>query len=92
MQDVLIQLKQKNIKTKCIYPAQLKVLMEFGNPTLADVLPTLQELSIQAQVNNQEQMERELAYCRWSSVGGRRRKDTAALLSTDAKAFFNGAE
>lgn len=72
--DVIKQLKQKNIKAKRFYPAQLKIFMESGEKTystLTDALPTLQELNVQAQVDEREQMEEELSRYRWNSVGGR---------------------
>lgn len=95
VRDVIKQLKQKNIRARCIYPAQLKVFMESGDKiysTLSDALPKLQELNIQVRVDEREQMERELSRHRWSTAGGRRGREPAALTGTDVKAFFHGAE
>lgn len=95
MRGVIKQLKQKNIKAKCIYPAQLKMFTESGEntyPTLADAITTLQELNIQVQVDERMLMERELSHYRWSNVGRRRGKEPVVLLGKDIKAFFNGAE
>lgn len=91
----IIKLKQKNIKAKCIYPAQLKMFTESGEntyPTLVDAIPTLQELNIQVRVYERMLMETELSRYRWSNVGGRRGKEPAVLLGKDIKAFFNAAE
>lgn len=95
MREVIKQLKLKNIRAKCIYPAQLRMLTEVGEKTyqtLTDALPVLQELGVQVRVDERERMERELSCNRWSTAGGRRGKDPAMLSSSDIKAFFSGDE
>lgn len=93
IRQVIKQLKQKNIKAKCIYPAQLRMLTKDGEktyPTLTEAARALQECGIQVRVDERERMERELAEHRWSTVGGRRARDTARFSSADVKAFLDG--
>lgn len=95
MRDVIKQLKQKNISAKCIYPAQLKILTDDGEKTyltLTQALPALQELGIQARVDERERMEDELSRYRWSTAGGRRGKDPATLPAMDVKALLSEDE
>ncbi|KAI4892793.1 hypothetical protein NFI96_002484 [Prochilodus magdalenae] len=95
VREVIKHLKQKDIKAKCIYPAQLKIFTGSGEktyPTLADALLELQELGIRARMDEREQMERELSQYRWTNARGRRGKDPAVLTGTDIRAFFSGAE
>lgn len=90
VREAIKQLKLKNIRAKCIYPAQLKVLTDEGDKTyssLAEATPMLTELGIHVRVDERERMEHELARFRWSTVGGKR-TNTARLSSADARALF----
>lgn len=92
---VIKQLKQKSIKAKCIYPAQLKLFTASGEktyPTLIDALQELQMLDIQVRIDERDQMERELSQFSWSSAGRRRGKDPAVRTGTDIRALFSGTD
>lgn len=92
VRDAIKQLKQKNIRAKCLYPAQLKVYMEDGEKTystMAEASSMLQGLGVQVRVAEREQMERELARDRWSTTGGRRGREPVTLTHTEIESFFN---
>ncbi|KAM7365195.1 hypothetical protein PAMP_025109 [Pampus punctatissimus] len=95
VREVIKQLKQKNIRAKCIYPAQLRVITEDGEKTystLTHALPALRELGIQTRVDERERMESELSRYRWSIAGERRGINPAVLSAKDLRAFFSGDE
>lgn len=91
VREVIKQLKQKNIRAKCLYPAQLKVITQDNEETyrsLVEAVPWLREQGIQVRVDDRERMENELARFRWHTVGGQR-TNRATLSSADARAFFD---
>ena len=95
VREVIKQLKVKNIKAKCLYPAQLKVTMESGEQTyhtLTEALPTLLKFDIHPRVDERAQMEDEMSRYRWNSVGKRREEKVGMLPNADLRAFFNEAE
>uniref|UniRef100_A0A087YQ59 L1 transposable element RRM domain-containing protein n=1 Tax=Poecilia formosa TaxID=48698 RepID=A0A087YQ59_POEFO len=68
LQSVIKQLKEKGIKAKCRFPAQLRVDLENGSktfPTLLDAIPTLEKLNISVQMSEREKMEAELSKEAW---------------------------
>lgn len=86
------QLKQKNRKARCLYPAQLKMLMVDGEKTywtITEALPALKELGVHVHVDERERIEAEMSRRRWSTAGGRRSKDPEELSYAEVKAFFN---
>lgn len=49
VRDVMKQLKMKNVRAQCIYPAQIRIYLETGLktfPTLADAAPLLWDLGV----------------------------------------------
>lgn len=92
VRDVIRQLKKKDITAQSFYPAQLKISLNTGDKTLstlADALPTLQELGIKTQMGERDALEMELSKVLWQTRrGGRRRINQATLSDTDVRAFF----
>ena len=75
VREVNKQLKEKNIKAKCLYPAQLKVTTDSGEQTyhtLTEALPALLKFDIHPRVDERAQMEDKMSRYRWNSVGKRR--------------------
>ena len=69
---VVKQLKQKNIKAKCMYPARLRMTVgseEKTFQTVMDAVPVLQDLKIQIRVDERDKVERELARHRVGETG-----------------------
>ncbi|KAF7655031.1 hypothetical protein LDENG_00061540 [Lucifuga dentata] len=61
--EVIKQLKEKNIEPKSPFPAQLRIHLESGTKTfftLADAIPTLKELGIHIQLEDREELLKEL--------------------------------
>ena len=91
VRDVVYKLKEKNIKAKCIYPAQIRITTQDGDktyPTLAEAVPALQELGIEVRVSERERMEKELIDHGWNTTGKRRGKDSETLSTADVRAFM----
>ncbi|KAJ7986799.1 hypothetical protein DPEC_G00332130 [Dallia pectoralis] len=82
VREAVKQLKMKNIRAKCVFPAQLRVFVEDGTktyPTLTDAKLVL-ELGVHARVDERERLETELCRGRWNA---------ATLAYAEIKAFFN---
>lgn len=93
VRDVIRQLKKKDITARSFNPAQLKISLTTGDKTfstLADALPTLQELGIKTQMGERDALEMELSKTRWQTRrGGRHRINQATMSDADVKAFFS---
>ena len=91
VREVIKQLKQKNIKAKCIYPAQLKIVTEGFEKTyssLMEAVPWLGDMGIQVRVDKRQRMEHELTRLSWHTVEGKRTSKTT-LSNDDTRAFFD---
>lgn len=92
VRDVMKQLKMKNLRAQCIYPAQIRIYLETGVktfPTLMDAAPTLRDLGIKVRVDERDRQAREISKARWSMQGkGRRGSTTAQLSDADLQAFL----
>lgn len=54
VQDAVKQLKMKNVRAQCIYPAQIKVYLETGVKTFPnpmDAAPLLRDLGVKVRVD-----------------------------------------
>ncbi|KAJ7998053.1 hypothetical protein DPEC_G00218550 [Dallia pectoralis] len=74
VREAVKQLKMKNSRAKCVFPAQLRVFMEDGTktyPTLTDAKLVLEELGVHARVGERERLETELCRGRWNAAGRR---------------------
>lgn len=94
VRSVIKQLKQKNIKAKCLYPAQIKIWKDNGDKTystIAEALPALQEFGVHIQVSERERIEAEMSGRRWSHAGGRA-KGPHELTHTEIKTFLSADE
>lgn len=76
---VVKQLKDINIKAKCMYPARLRMTVDSEEKTfqmVMDAAPVLRDLKIQVRVDERDKVEWELARHRWerrdTKRGGRR--------------------
>ncbi|XP_048010461.1 E3 ubiquitin/ISG15 ligase TRIM25-like [Megalobrama amblycephala] len=64
VRDMIRQLKKKDSTAQSFYPAQLKISLNTGDKTfstLADALPTLQELGVKTQMGKCDALEMELS-------------------------------
>lgn len=80
VREIIKQLKDKNVKAKCLYPAQLKLTTEKGEqiyPTLKEALPILAEYNIHPKIDERAQMEDEMSSFSWNVVGERREEGAA---------------
>ncbi|KAJ8002367.1 hypothetical protein DPEC_G00179140 [Dallia pectoralis] len=92
VREAVKQLKMKNIRAKCVFPAQLRVFMEDGTktyPTLTDAKLVLEELGVHACVDERERLETELCRGRWNAAGRRVNGGPETLAYAEIKAFFN---
>lgn len=65
---VIKQLKEKGIRAKCPYPAQLQMRTASGEKmfeTLVDALPTLKKLGIAVQVDEWDVLQRQITKDSW---------------------------
>ncbi|KAI4823316.1 hypothetical protein KUCAC02_011909 [Chaenocephalus aceratus] len=86
------ELKQKNVKVKCLYPARLRMMVgsvEKTFPTLMEAAPALQKMNIQIRVDERDKPQSELTRRRWERRDNRRGKN-GNLLSEDCRVFFPG--
>lgn len=92
VRDAVKQLKVKNIRATCIYPAQLRVFTADGvkiYPTLTDAVPVLEEMGVHARVDERERLDKELCRGGWSTAGRRANGGQATLTNAEIKAFFS---
>ncbi len=84
VRDIMKQLKTKNVRAQCVYPAQIKIYLEAGVktfPTLMDATLPLRELGIKVRVNERDRQTREISKARWSVQGkGGRGLGTASFV------------
>ncbi len=92
VRDIMKQLKTKNVRAQCVYPAQIKIYLEAGVktfPTLMDATLPLRELGIKVRVNERDRQTREISKARWSVQGkGGRGLGTASLSDSDLQVFL----
>lgn len=91
VRKVIKSLKQKGIKAKCVFPAQLKILFDSGEKTFATIteaLPTLKELNIHPKIDEREKMEREMARSTWKRTEEGGEKTKPMMTRADMHAFF----
>ncbi|KAF3842601.1 hypothetical protein F7725_024552 [Dissostichus mawsoni] len=65
---VIKELKQKNVKAKCLYPARLRMMVgsvEKTFQTLMEAAPALQKMNIQIRVDERDKLQSELTRRRW---------------------------
>lgn len=92
VREAVKQLKMKNIRAKCVFPAQLRVFTEDGvktYPTLTDAVRVLEELGVHARVEERERLETELCRDGWNTAGRRVNRGPTTLAYAEFKAFFN---
>lgn len=61
------QLKMRNVRAQCIYPAQIRIYLETGVktfPTLMDAALLLQDLGIKVRVDKHDRQVREILRAR----------------------------
>ncbi|KAG8008882.1 LINE-1 retrotransposable element ORF1 protein [Nibea albiflora] len=88
---VVKQLKEKNVKAKCMYPARLRMMVgseEKTFQTVMDAAPVLKELNIQIRVDERDKVERELTRHRWETRAGNRRGRKVNMLTEEECRFF----
>lgn len=72
VRDAVKQLKVKNIKAKCVFPAQLRVWFEGGEKTysaMSNTLLALKEMGLQVWVDERELLETDKSWNGWRIVG-----------------------
>ncbi|KAF3854278.1 hypothetical protein F7725_022333 [Dissostichus mawsoni] len=90
---VIKELKQKNVKAKCLYPARLRMMVgsvEKTFPTLMEAAPALQKMNIQIRVDERDKLQSELTRRRWERQDNRRGKNGNLLSEEDCRVFFPG--
>lgn len=92
VRHVVKQLKEKNVKAKCMYPARLRMTVgsvEKTFQTVMDAAQVLKDLNIQVRVDERDKVERELARHRWerrsATRGGR---NVSVFTMDDCRVFF----
>lgn len=91
VRDVVKQLKQKNIKAKCIYPTRLRMTVgseERTFETVMDEAPVLQDLNIQFRIDERNKVERELARHRWERRDANRGGRNVSMFTEKNCRFF----
>ena len=74
--EVIKKLKEKNIKARTIYPAQIKITLDTGDrvfPSLLDARETLGQFGIKVDAEERDVFDRELMRDGWRTQGGKRR-------------------
>lgn len=92
VRNVIKQLKQKNVKARCLYPAQLRMVVrseEKTFQTLMDAAPTLWDMNVHTRIDERDKTERALTRHRWERQDSRGwRRNTNILLTEDECRFF----
>ncbi|KAK1904544.1 LINE-1 retrotransposable element ORF1 protein [Dissostichus eleginoides] len=91
---VIKELKQKNVKAKCLYPARLRMMVgsvENTFQTLMEAAPALQRMNIQIRVDERDKLQSELTKRRWERQDNRRGKNVNLLSEEDCRFFFPGS-
>lgn len=88
---VVKQLKEKNVKTKCMYPARLRMMVgseEKTFHTVMDAAQVLKDLNIQVRVDERDKVERVLANHRWERRATNRGGRNVSMFTEDDCRFF----
>lgn len=88
---VVKQLKQKNIKAKCVYPARLRMMVgseEKTFQTVLDAAPVLKDLNIQVRVDERDKVERQLTRHRWERRDANRGGRSVSMFTEEDCRFF----
>lgn len=89
---IVKQLKEKNVKAKCMYPARLRMMVESEEKTFQTVMDAaqmLQDLNIQVQVDKRNKVEREFARHRWERwAANRGGRNVSMFTEEDCRFFF----
>lgn len=90
---VVKQLKEKNVKAKCMYPARLRMMVgseEKTFQTVMDAAQVLKDLNIQIRVDERDKVERELARHRWERrAANRGGRNVNMFTENDCRFFFH---
>lgn len=90
LRTVIKQLKEKGVRARCRFPAQLRIDLDSGPktfPTLVEAIPTLHELGVFVQVSEKEKMDRELSRELWRTRENGRRGGNDSLSDADLRAY-----
>lgn len=90
LRGVIKQLKEKGVRARCRFPAQLRIDLESGPktfPTLIEAVPTLQEMGILVKVSEREKMDRELSRELWKTRENGRRGGNDSLSDADLRVY-----
>lgn len=88
---VVKQLKEKNVKAKCLYPARLRMMVgseEKAFQTVMDATQVLKDLNIQVPADERDKVERELVRHRWERRSANRGGRNVSTLTVDDWSFF----
>lgn len=88
---VVKQLKEKNVKAKCMYPARLRMMVgseEKTFQTVMDAAPVLKDFNIQVRVDERDKVERELARHRWETRAANQGGRNVNMLTEEECRFF----
>lgn len=91
LRGVIKQLKEKGVRAKIRYPAQLRLDLESGPktfPTLVEAIQTLHDLGVSVQASEREKMERELSREPWSRRENGRRGGNGSISDNDLRAYI----
>lgn len=86
------QLKTKNVRAQCVYPAQLRIYLDTGVktfPTLMEAALPLRDLGIKVRMDERDRHAQEMSKARWSMQSkDRRGLGTVFLSDADLKVFL----
>ena len=89
---IVKQLKEKNVKAKCMYPARLRMMVgseEKTFQTVMDAASVLKDFNIQVRVDEQDKVERQLAKHRWETrVANRGGRNVNRFTEEDCRVFL----
>lgn len=91
LRGVIKQLKEKGVRARCRFPAQLRIDLDSGPktfPTLIEAIPTLHKLGVVVQVSEKEKMNRELSRELWKTRENGRRGENNSLSDADLRAYI----
>ena len=74
--EVIKKLKEKKVKARTVYPAQIKIFLDTGErvfPSLLDARETLKKLGIDVETEERDVFDRELGRDGWKTQGGKRK-------------------
>lgn len=88
---VVEQLKEKNVKARCMYPARLRMMVGSEEKTfqmVMDAALVLKDLNIQVRVDERDKVARELARHRWETRDANRRGRNVSMFTEKDCIFF----